>query len=498
MPNDVYAAFLHRVREWRAARAVKALLDWDQETYMPPRGAEDRATQIALLAGVAHDRLTCEEIARDIERLSQAELDGEAAANVREVRREHERAVRLPRQLVQDLARATTLAKGAWAAARRDSDFAAFAPHLERILSLKREAADHLGWKTEPYDALMDEFEPGAKAAEIDALFASLQRELTPLAQAIAASARKADLSILERPVAPQAQRALCERVAKLFGFDFEAGRLDVSVHPFCTSFSPRDVRITTRYTERFNTTSLFGVMHEIGHALYEQGFDPAHAFTPMAAPVSLGIHESQSRMWENLVGRGRAFWEYFHPQLTSAWPEFADVSLDDMHRAVNHVAPSLIRVDADEVTYNLHIIVRFDLERRLVRGELAVADVPAAWNDAMQRVLGVTPPDDARGCLQDIHWSIGAMGYFPTYALGNLYAAQFFQAARRDLPRLDDDIRRGEFRPLREWLRENIHRHGRRHRADELVQRITGEPLRIEPFMRTLREKFESLYGLK
>lgn len=499
MNHDLYGRFLGMVRELNTARAVEALLDWDQETLMPPRGAEDRAAQISLLAGIIHERLTSPELGEALERL---ERDGvadsfEAAVVVRELRREYERATRLPRELVRELARVCTLAKGVWAEARRESDFARFAPHLRRIMALKRESADCIGWTTEPYDALLDEFEPGARAAEIATLFQSVQADLLALLERIRGARRRPDLSVLERPYDAGALDRVVRAIAAALGYDFSAGRLDVSAHPFCTSFSPRDVRITTRYTEKLVSNPIFSVIHEVGHALYEQGFEPQHAYTPLAAAVSLGIHESQSRLWENLVGRSRPFWEHFYPQLCAALPHLADVSLDDWHFAINDVRPSLIRVDADEVTYNLHILLRFDLERRLIRGELDVDDVPAAWNARMKELLGISPSTDAEGCLQDIHWSSGLVGYFPTYALGNLYAAQFFEAARRDLPDLERQFAAGRFLPLREWLREKIHRHGRSYRAAELVQRVTGRPLSKEPFVAHLTSKFEPLYGL-
>jgi carboxypeptidase Taq len=280
-------------------------------------------------------------------------------------------------------------------------------------------------------------------------------------------------------------------------GFDFECGRIDVTTHPFCSGASPLDVRLTTRYDEHYLPMSLFGLMHEAGHGLYEQGLNPEHAATPAGSHVSLGIHESQSRLWENLVGRSRAFWTRWYGELQAQFPSLADVACDDWHFAINAVRPTLVRVEADEVTYNLHILLRFDLERKLIEGKLAVKDVPAAWNDDFHALLGITPPDDARGCLQDIHWSMGMFGYFPTYALGNLYAAQFFAAARRALPDLDEQVARGELRPLLDWLRENIHRHGKRYRATELVQRVTGSELTHQPFIEYLNRKFRPLYGL-
>ena len=498
MPGETYNAFLERVRDIHVAHSIEGVLEWDQETCMPRKGAEHRALQLSMIAGVAHERLTSNRFG-DLLVRSEQELDGDAIAgtNVREMRRLYDRAIKIPTELVQQIAHTTTLARNAWVKARKDTNYAEFAPHLETLLELKRDVAERVGYESEPYDALMDEFEPGARAAYIESLFAQLKGELVPLVKAIRTAPRQPDTSILERVCPQNAQAAFGRRIAEAMGFDFDAGRLDVTTHPFCSGFSPHDVRITTRYDEHYLPMALFGLMHETGHGLYEQGLDPEHAGTPMGQSVSLGIHESQSRMWENLVGRSRAFWSHLFAPLQEAFPALADVALDDWHYAINAVRPSFIRVEADEVTYSLHIMLRFDLERQLVAGQLAVKDVPDAWNAGMQDLLGITPADDAQGCLQDIHWSMGILGYFPTYALGNLYAAQFYTAAQDALGDLSELIARGELAPLREWLRENIHRHGQRFRAHELVERVTGESLAPQPFLTYLRDKFRPLYGL-
>jgi carboxypeptidase Taq len=419
------------------------------------------------------------------------------ATNVHEVRRVYDRAVKLPGELVAAIARATTLGRESWVKARQDSNFSLFAPHLEELLRLKREVADRIGYADDPYDALLDEYEPGARAADVQQVFAGLRKELVPLVQAISVAPRKPDASILERACPVPAQAAFARGVVAAMGFDFAAGRIDTTTHPFCSGASPLDVRLTTRYDEHYLPMSLFGLMHEAGHGLYEQGLDPAHAHTPMGMSISLGIHESQSRLWENQVGRSRAFWQHWLTPLQQQFPTLADVSLDDWVFAINTVRPSLIRVEADEVTYNLHIMLRMDIERQMVGGQLAVRDVPAAWNEAMQQMLGVTPPNDGQGCLQDIHWSMGILGYFPTYALGNLYSAQIFAASRAALPELDAQIARGELVPLREWLRENVHRHGQRYRAGELCEKVTGAPLSHAPLVDYLNKKYRALYGL-
>lgn len=497
MPSQTCQKFIELVKEIHASRSVEGILEWDQETYMPAKGAETRAAQLSLIAGLSHQTLTDKKFARALEKAEQEhDADPVVATNVREMRRIYDRAVKLPTKLVQQIAAAIALAKEAWVKARKESNFAHFAPHLEKMLDLKRQVAEKIGYDSEPYDALMDEFEPGARAADVQRVFDEVKRELVPIVQAIKTAPRQPDTSLLERacPIAQQAAFNL--KIAAAMGFDFEAGRMDTTTHPFCSGMSPLDVRLTNRYDEHYLPMSLFGIMHEAGHGLYEQGLDPAHAFTPMANSVSLGIHESQSRMWENLVGRSRAFWVHYFAQLQTEFPVFAGVALDDWYFAINTVRPSFIRVEADEVTYGLHIMLRFDLERQMIAGKLAVRDIPAAWNAGMQQLLGITPPDDAQGCLQDIHWSMGIFGYFPTYALGNLYAAQFFDAARRAMPDLDAQLARGELKPLREWLRENIHRHGQRYRAGELVQVVTGQPLTHGPFIQYLTRKFKPLYG--
>jgi len=497
--SSTYDAFIRRVREMNTARSIESLLDWDQETQLPPRGTELRADQLSLIAGIVHERVVSPDLSKLLSELEKSGVGGDEGrtANLREVRRDVDRAVKLPTELVRSLAKATALAKDAWARARKESNFAKFAPHLQEIIDLKQEVARRVGYTTEPYDALMDEFEPGAKASEIQAVFDQLRPHLVELTKAIGSAPRKPDLSILERHCPKAAQAEFNRMISAAIGFEFEAGRIDISTHPFCSGLTPNDVRLTTRYDEKYMPMSLFGILHEAGHGMYEQGLPAEHYGTPLAQAVSLGIHESQSRMWENMVGRGRPFWQHFFPLIQKAMPSLADVSLDAWHFAINNVRPSLIRVEADEVTYGLHIMLRFDLERRMFRGEIAVKDVPAAWNDAMQRYLGISPPDDAHGCLQDIHWSLGIFGYFPTYQLGNMYAAQFFAAARRAIPDMDARLARGDCRPLLDWLRSNIHGHGRKYRAGDLVQRVTGSALSHEPYLAYLTGKYKPLYGL-
>jgi carboxypeptidase Taq len=390
------------------------------------------------------------------------------------------------------------LGQQVWAESRRTNDFAKFRPILERTVVLKREEAAAIGYQDVPYDALLDEYEPRETTANVRRVLAGLREQLVPLVAEIAASKRRPILDILNRRFAVDQQEAFGRQVASAIGFDFRAGRLDVTDHPFCTEAGPGDVRLTTRYDEHGLPGALFSTMHEAGHGMYEQGLPPERYGLPTGQATSLGIHESQSRMWENLVGRSRAFWEHFLPLAKAAFPDaLADVGLDVFYFAINDSRPSLIRTESDEVTYNLHIMIRFELEQALILDELKVADLPGAWNEKYQSYLGISPPNDSDGVLQDVHWSGGAFGYFPTYTLGNLYAAQFFEQAASDLGDLQAMFRRGEFRPLLDWLRKNIHSQGRRYSSAELVQRVTGRPLSHDPLMRHLRGKFGPLYEL-
>ena len=496
--SNTYETFLGMIREIGQLEATAALLDWDSETYMPKRGLSIRAEQQSLLAKLWHAKQTDPKLGELLSTLD-GEADGEAAAtNIREMRRHYKRAVKIPMELVEQIARVSTVAKDAWLEAREASAFDKFAPHLQELLDLKRQVADAIGYESERYDALLDEYEPGATTEELKILFESLRKPLSAFVNELNEAKQKPDPSILDRRFPVETQKLWCRQSAEGIGFDFKSGRIDVSAHPFCSGTGPSDVRLTTRYQENFFPSAVFGTLHEAGHGLYEQGLPLEHVFTPRGQAVSLGIHESQSRLWENMVGRSRAYWERYYLQCQTVFPEALEgVSLDDFYRAINTVRPSLVRVEADEVTYNLHIILRFEIERDLIEQRVTVNNVPDAWNAKMKELLGITPNSDAEGCLQDIHWSMGSFGYFPTYALGNLYAAQFYAAAERAMPDLTEQIRRGEFGALLDWMRTNIHQHGQRYRVNELVQNVTGAPLSIEPFMSYIRAKFSPIYGL-
>jgi carboxypeptidase Taq len=479
-----------------------ALLAWDEETYMPRGGAALRADQLAYLAGLEHEKATDPRIGELLANVDKTDLVSDplsdAAVNIREWRRQYARLTRLPQPLIEETARVTSLAQQEWAAARQDADFARFLPWLERVVTLKRREADALGYETEPYDALLDEYEPGARGRDLDALFAVLSPELTALAEGLTVAPRRPNDAVLRRAFPTNRQRVFNKTAAATLGFDFERGRLDATTHPFFAAIGPGDCRITTRYNPDDFGDAFFSTLHEVGHGLYEQGLDPARAGLPVGEAPSLALHESQSRLWENTVGRGLAFWKHFFPLAQQVFPEaLGDVSLTEFHFAVNRVEPSLIRVKADEVTYNQHILVRFELERALISGSLSAAELPAAWNEAYRRRLGVAPADDAEGCLQDGHWAAGLIGYFPTYTLGNVMAAQLYARAEEELGDLSAAFARGDFSPLFEWLSEKVYRPGGRYPPARLIELATGSPPDARPFVASLRRKYEELYGI-
>lgn len=495
-------AFLERLRPALNLNRAAMVLEWDQHTYMPPGGAEARAEQIATLTTLAHERLVSDETARALEALEEearsAPPDSFVAGVVRVARREIDQRRKIPARLVADLARAGSLAQNAWVQARSESRFELFRPHLERILDLTLELAEHLGYQEHPYDALLGRYEPEMKRAEVDRLFEELKKRLLPLVDGIRAHLDRVSDQILRQSFPIEGQVELGRAVLKAMGFDFERGRIDTSVHPFTISFSPADVRITTRFDENNLAYALYSTIHEGGHALYEQGIPLELEPTPLGEVSSLGLHESQSRLWENVVGRSREFWRFFLPVAQRIFPsQLGPATVEDLYRAVNRVEPSFIRTEADEVTYNLHIFVRYELERDLVSGALAVAELPEAWNAKMEAYLGIRPADDAQGVLQDVHWSQGSIGYFPTYTLGTVFAAQLFEQAERENRGLREALARGELIELKEWLNRRMHVHGGRYTLQEMARLVTGRELEAGPYLSYLEGKYRELYGL-
>lgn len=489
--------------------SAASLLSWDMETYMPAGGGTARADQIATLQGLAHDRL----VSPDIERLlgqwvdlQTGELqpraadswDESARALLREVWRDFSRAKKLPSDFVVRLGRECSLAQQVWVEARAKNDFKRFLPNLTTILALKKEEAGYLGYAHSPYDALLDHYEPGSTVGQLAPLFEKLKARLVPLLKAVSASPVAIDDGFLHEAYDSARQVEFGRLVLTAMGYDFERGRLDLSAHPFTTSFHPTDVRVTTRVFERDLASCLFSCIHEGGHGLYDQGLDPRHYGTPLGDTISLGIHESQSRLWENCIGRSRPFWRGFYPLLQQTFPEQLNkVPLDRFYAAINKVQPSLIRVEADELTYNLHIMLRFEIEQDLIEGRLKLEDLPEVWREKMQAYLDTVPATDAEGVLQDIHWSMGAFGYFPTYTLGNLYSVQFFNQAKQELTGLEQEIEAGRLTGLRQWLGQKIHQWGRMFTADHLVQRVTGRSLTPDPWLTYVEQKYGELYQL-
>ncbi|MEI6510017.1 MAG: carboxypeptidase M32 [bacterium] len=502
-----------RLGEIYDLQRASAVLSWDQQTYMPKGGAAARGEQRATLSGLIHQRSTDPRLGELIARLEEenSPLDPEQDdhAMVRMARRTYERNRRIPEELIRQLTLKTSLAREAWVEARAASVpgrslFGHFAPYLTEVVRLKREQSEALGYPESPYDAHLDYFEPGLLASQAAILLDRLAEGLRPLVEAITASSIQIETTFLEDVRDGEKQWAISLEILQAIGYDFQRGRQDRSAHPFTTAFSGGDVRITNRLSSRLETP-LFTALHEGGHALYHFGIPCRLERSNLASGSSYGLHESQSRLWENLVGGSRPFWAFWFPRLAKAFPErLATVSEDSFYRAVNAVRPSPIRVEADEVTYNLHIVLRFQLEQALLEGRLAVKDLPSAWNEGMVRLLGVMPRDDAEGVLQDVHWSSGQFGYFPSYALGNLLAVQFFNCALHDLPGLNSSgstgglIARGEYAPLRQWLHDRIHSWGGKLLPDELVRKVIGGPIDSQPFLDYLWDKYAPLYGLQ
>ncbi len=501
-PKEAYNELIERISEVSVLVSCEGVLGWDHQVNLPPAGTAFRARQGSMLAGMVHEQFTDPRVGELLSIIEGSDLVKDPAsveaATVRELRHDYDKETKLPKELVVEFDKTTSLAHNEWAQARRDNDFKKFLPWLEKIVDLCRRKADAYGYEGEPYNALLDNYETGATVDQVAGVFEKLRVELVELLEKIKNAPKKPDVSIVERPYHVDRQKVFGELVAAAMGYDFNAGRLDIATHPFTTGLGPGDTRITTRYNPHRLNDALFGTVHEAGHALYEMGMDKEKYFgTVLADSASLGIHESQSRMWENLVGRSKPFWKYFFPILKGMFRDALNgIKFDDFYAAINNVTPSYIRVEADEVTYNLHILLRFELERALIKGDIKPADAPAQWNARFKNYFGLEVDSDTNGALQDVHWSSGLFGYFPTYCLGNIYSAQFFAQAQKDIPDLDKRFEAGDFLTLREWLRTNIHQHGKRYRADDLCKKVTGEGLSHKPVMAYMNKKFGEIYG--
>lgn len=497
-----YNTLIKRVNEIHDLQKATQLMSWDRQVIMPEAGDEIRIKQISTLRRLAHSMFTDDAFGELIENAA-AELDGadydsDEASLIRQLRVTYEEERCLPPDFVSRRAEISGKAYRVWVKAREEDDFSAFAPWLEKIVDLGREMAEYYGYDDNIYDPLLNQYERGARTEEVRALFDATKEATLPLLEAIRESKQEVNDDLLKQPFDIEKQKEFAHYIARAVGYDFDRGHLGTAVHPFATSFSRDDARITSRWYPDYLNPSLFGALHESGHAIYEQNTHPNLARTPLARGTSSGIHESQSRMFENYVGRSRSFWNAHFPKLQETFPkQLQDVTVEEFYRAINKVQPSFIRVEADELTYNMHIILRFELEQAMLNGDLAVKDLPTAWNDKMNELLGVTPPTDTEGCLQDVHWSRPGFGYFPTYALGNLYAAQLFEAATAQQPAIETEMVAGKTGALVTWLRENIHQYGRKFPPAELVQRATGSALTHEPFVRYVTAKFSDIYEL-
>ena len=483
-----------RLADVNALRAATAMMDWDQQTFMPKGGAEARAEHLGILSRMAHETFVADETRNALEeaKIEATDLD---ATMLRIVGRDLDLATKLPTKLVEEKTRLAAIAHEQWVEARAKNDFASFAPTLERMFEIAREEAEHLGYKEHIYDALLDQYEEGATAADCRAMFDAIKGPQVELVKRIKAQP-EIDDKFLYGSWDEKKQSAFTESLAKAIGFDFDRGRQDTAPHPFCTGWSIGDVRLTTRY-KPYLGSAIFGTLHESGHGMYEQGSPMAWDRTPLAGGTSLGVHESQSRLWENIVGRSRAFWERFLPSLKTEFSALGDVDLDTFYRAINKVEPSLIRVEADELTYNLHVLVRFELECDILTNKLAVKDLPEAWNAKYEEYLDVTPPTDSEGCLQDVHWSMGSIGYFPTYSMGNLLSYQIWRTLQREVGDTDVLISEGKFEPILGWLVNNVYAKGRTLPPKELVQQVTGKPLGAEDYLEGLSAKYTTIYNL-
>ncbi len=497
-----YQSLIALAKEHAVLSSCVEVLYWDADTFMPRGGVQHRGAQLAALAGLVHEFHTSPKVADLLAAVEGSDLvrdpESPEAVNIRELSRQHRLQSRLPRSLVEEKARLTTVAQQVWAEAKEENDYARFQPVLDQVIAVSRAEGSALaGPGGDAYDAHLGQWEPGATAAELTAVFSQLCAELRPILNAITASRKRPRTAVLKREYNVEKQKMFVQSVAATLGFDLTCGRIDVGVHPTCIYVGPGDVRITNRYSERDFSRGFFCALHETGHGLYDQGLSQESFGTPMGDAPSLGMHEGQARMWENFVGRSLAFWKHFHGRLREVFPEaVGEVKLESFHAAVNRVESTLTRPESDEVTYNLHVAIRFELERALISGALSTRDLPGAWKDAYKRELGIEPANDSEGCLQDGHWAAGMFGYFPTYTLGNIYAAQLYAAARAALPGLDESFAEGDFSPLVGWLRENVYRHGHRWTSAELIRRVTGSGPDHRALIEHLRGRYGPVYG--
>jgi carboxypeptidase Taq len=504
--KDLYSQLLDFSRMTSLLASVESLLDWDQETYMPKEAIHFRSIQIEMLASLVHKNRTSKTFSKLLNQLidirtgeiKDSSLSSSKVRALKEWRRDYIKAIKLPNAFVKQFAKTTSTAVHAWKSARHHNDFREFLPHLEKVVSLCRKKADILGFQEHPYDALLDLYEPGMKTSILTSLFCKLKLQLTQILKGISGSP-SIPHEFLRCRCPKYKQLAFSHLILKTMGFHENTSRIDQSAHPFCSPLLPNDIRMTTRFNPEDPFFSIFAVLHEGGHGLYALGRPKEEFGSPLSESLSLGIDESQSRWWETLIGQSFSFWEYFFPLLQKEFSEhFHSIHLDEFYRAINHIKPSLIRIEADEITYNLHILLRFEIEKGLIEGSLKTSDIPDVWNEKMRNYLGISPEFDGEGCLQDIHWSLGLFGYFPTYTLGNLYASQFFEIFEKSFPYWQERVAKGELGFIREWLRENIHQYGRQFSPTELCMNITGKSLSEEAFIKYLNTKYKNLYHLE
>lgn len=494
---DDLQTVMHRVADIGAAAAV---LGWDQETYMPEGAVASRSEQMATLSSLVHHYMTNDEARMAVAASSSyiESLTPRQRLVVSTFIKDHERSLKLPSDLVSDLARVAALSNDAWKRAKDAADFSIFQPLLERTVELKRREADLLGPAEHPYDNLLNDFEPGLTARQVTPIFERLRVGTESILAAIGPNTSKVSDDVLHRSYPEEKQLAFAKQIIDALGFSTKTGRVDISAHPFCTSFASTDVRLTTRIRRNDLRSCLFGLIHEAGHGMYEQGLSPELARTPSGQGASMGIHESQSLFWENVIARSQEFWQWALPKLKVAFPDqVGDQTPESFFKAINVIRPSLNRVESDELTYNLHIILRFEIERALIDGSLAVKDIPDIWNAKMMQSFGIVPPNDAEGCLQDVHWSFGGIGYFPSYTLGKLYAAMEWNALHKAMPDVKDRIANGDFAPIKEWLRTNIHEYGRTETPAQIVQRVCGRPLTEDDFLAYVSDKSKLVYNI-